>query len=200
MRDLRTHIPQGRALGYAVVAMFSLAACSSGDSQANAVTTPADLGVPCADASTCTSHECLALAANDQNIPGLCSAQCTSPEGCGTSGACVAKTTSGGNVCLRSCASASACRPDVPCIWDSAVDGGVCLPVPSGICANFALEGGCGACLAANCCSELKACTEDLGCGKLEQACKTVCMQTLTNAPAQALATCAVSSCATICR
>jgi hypothetical protein len=201
MRALRTHIRQGRAIGCGIALLISLAtACSSSGSQASDSTTPTDLGAPCADASTCTSNKCQALAANDRNIPGLCSALCTSPKGCGPSGACVAETVSGDNVCLRSCASPSDCHPGIPCIWDSAVDGGVCVPVPSGICANFGLEGGCGACLAANCCGELEACSEDLGCGKLEQACKTVCMGPLSNAPAQALSACAASSCASICR
>jgi hypothetical protein len=179
MRALRTHIRQGRAIGCGIALLISLAtACSSSGSQASDSTTPTDLGAPCADASTCTSNKCQALAANDRNIPGLCSALCTSPKGCGPSGACVAETVSGDNVCLRSCASPSDCHPGIPCIWDSAVDGGVCVPVPSGICANFGLEGG----------------------WKLEQACKTVCMGPLSNAPAQALSACAASSCASICR
>jgi hypothetical protein len=169
------------------------------------VSTAGQLGDICSNSSTCASDTCLLLNANDKNIPGLCSAICTTSTDCGSAGSCVAQTSLGESACFELCAAASDCASGVPCIWDAETNNGVCQPVPTTLCSQLESETGCVSCLGTSCCSQYTACAEDVVCN---QTYSSVCPNGVTcgstlvgssNAAAQALGTCLASMCTTQC-
>jgi len=178
---------------------LALTACSSG-SKSGGGPSPGALGAVCSSPTTCTSGECAPFTSNTQNVPGFCSLLCSATTSCGSDGTCITVPTTGQNLCFQTCGSASDCAQGLSCIWTESVDAGVCSAVPTATCSDLQAQGGCDACLATNCCNQLLACTEDVACAKIAASCamSITCMQTSTNAAAQAISTCA-AACTTQC-
>jgi hypothetical protein len=166
------------------------------------------LGGPCSESQDCQSLVCLRFTANAQGASGICSALCATGSAtgaeCGGAGACIPIANLDAGACFPECSGASACS-GLPCIWNPAVDAGICQPLPADFCTGIAAQGPCEACLSASCCTAITACAEDVACSQLQASCsgKPACanmLQASGNAAAQALGTCAASSCAAACQ
>jgi hypothetical protein len=178
-------------------------------------------GAPCARSEACSSKVCLLFTANAQQATGICSSFCspgvstrgadsgpqTTPgaTACGSAGACIPVAVLDGGACYPTCSAASDCAGGLPCIWNQSLDAGLCQPVPLTFCTEIAPLGSCEKCLGVSCCGQVTACAEDVDCSKLEATCpgNSACasaLQASGETAAQALGSCAASSCAADCQ
>ena len=147
---------------------------------------------------------CLRFTANAEGASGICSSLCATGAECGSAGACIPVANLDAGACFPECSGAAGCS-GLPCIWNPAVDAGICQPLPVDFCTGIAAQGACEACLGMSCCTAITDCAEDIACSQLEASCsgKPACanmLQASANAAAQALGSCAASSCAAACQ
>jgi hypothetical protein len=201
-----------------VCAVAGLSACgssSNGGSQAGGLAPDGGssggggaFGGPCSESQDCQSLVCLRFTANSEGASGICSSLCATGgatgAACGSAGACIPVSNLDAGACFPECSGASGCS-GLPCIWNPAVDAGICQPLPADFCTGIAAQGACEACLGTSCCAAITGCSEDVACSQLEASCsgKPACanmLQASGNAAAQALGSCAASSCAAACQ
>jgi hypothetical protein len=127
-----------------------------------------DLGSICSSGNDCSSNNCLEYnEPTDQRVTGLCTTPCGSQAECGSGGACARTDSNGNTYCARTCTSSSDCAAGVPCSYDTAIRIGICTAIVSSLCTK--LSSGpisCSACVATNCCAQLRSCEADYACGK----------------------------------
>ncbi len=179
---------------------------------------PGTFGALCAESQACTSGVCLRFTSNAQQAAGICSMLCptTGSAGaaddagsgsgaCGGAGACVSVAVLDGGACYPTCSAAAECAGGLPCVWNQSLGAGLCQPLPLSFCTEIAALGSCEKCLGASCCGQVTTCAEDVGCSKLEAACpgNSACssaLQASGEVAAQALGSCAATSCAADCQ
>jgi hypothetical protein len=161
------------------------------------------LGALCSSPNTCAAGTCLGLQANDQDISGICSAECTSNDDCPMNGIC-GLAPSGTSYCFQRCTTQTDCSNSEVCLWTKEADAAGCSAVPTDYCSNLVSAGGCAGCLGESCCSASKSCDEDVTCSQIAAACTTnaACIATLSassNAAAVAFVSCIKTQCASPC-
>jgi len=199
-----------RSMGMGVCALagvLPLACGSSSTARTPAMTSDGGgaFGGSCSASQECQSLVCLRFTANAEGVSGICSTLCPTGAECGSAGACIALSNVDAGACFPVCSGGAQCMGGLPCIWNPTLDAGICQPLPASFCMAIAAQGACEACLGSSCCDPLTACAEDVPCSQLETSCsgKPACANTLQasgNTAAQALGSCAASSCATACQ